>query len=95
MFLLRKRTRAVITRLRHCFDTGVAYSRGSTQTVSRRFVACELVNLISCRSNDDACQRCKDIEEAIWQIGQSRYVEDSGLRHATGAPRDKYRRYGT
>ena len=52
------------------------------------------VNLISCCRNDDACDGCEDVEEAIGQVGERRHIENRGLRHAAGAPGNKDRGNG-
>lgn len=41
--------------------------------------------------DDDAHQRAQQIEEAIGQIGQRGYTQDSTLGQATGVPWHEYR----
>ena len=51
-------------------------------------------NLIVCPCDEDAHQGADEIEEAVGQIGESGYAEDSGLGHAADIPRDEYGGHG-
>ena len=51
-------------------------------------------NLIACPCDEDAHQGADEIEEAVGQIGESGYAEDSGLGHAADIPRDEYGGHG-
>ena len=51
-------------------------------------------NLISCPCYKDAHQGTDEVEEAIGEIGDCRYAEDSGLGHAASVPGYKYGGHG-
>ena len=52
------------------------------------------LNLITYHGHYDGHNGAEDIKEAVWQIGQSGYIEHGGLRHSAGVPRDKHAGYG-